>query len=357
MILYLFWIIMPLTNFADAQVPEAFITQRLKAERVTEKHIDLDKLTLVLKEPEMDSLIPLYLQRLNLQGAIFSRIQHDDAIVSVVYEIKKSMTVHPEPVEGFILKIGTSTEKYLRELYFLKYLADKLPVPRVIATVEPDETLQGAILMECFLGATLKISDVTNELAYELGTLLARIHLNRVAGYGDLIYPEKLTSDTQKYFIPHFEVAIDECSKHLPAELLKKCRDYYNSHKHFLDAVDGPCMIHRDFRPGNVMIHNGKIQGIIDWETSRASFAEEDFRSIEHCWDWARYPDLKKQFLAGYASIGPVPDYDAVMPLLRLVKTLDVIGFTLKRGTWETSSAQLYQTERRFLDAFFQNLN
>ncbi len=307
----------------------------------------LDKPTLALKESQMDSLIPLYLQRLNLQDATFSRIQNDDAIVSIVYQIRQPNGT------CFILKMGTINEKYLRELYFLKHLADKLPVPRVVAVVEPDETLQGAILMECLPGATLKVSDVTNELAYEFGTLLARIHLNRLPGYGDIIYPDKLILSPRKYFAQFFERGIDECSKHLPEELLQKCHDYYNANKHLLDFVDGPCMIHRDFRPGNVMIHSGKIQGIIDWETSRASFVEEDFRSMEHCWEWESHPDHKKAFLAGYASIRPVPDYDAVMPLLRLVRTLDTLGFTFKRGTWESSLAQLYQAERRFLDVFF----
>lgn len=200
------------------------------------------------------------------------------------------------------------------------------------------------------------MADLTDELAYELGVLFARIHLNRASGYGDLIYPDTLTSDARSYFTPLFEEGLVECSKHLPVELLEKCREYFNEHINLLSSVDGPCMIHRDFRPGNVMVHNGKVSGIIDWETSRASFAQEDFRSIEHCWDWSSHPNSKKFFLAGYASIRPVPDYEATMPLLRLSRTLDVIGFTLKRGTWETSNARLYQEERRFLDTFFMNL-
>ncbi len=41
--------------------------------------------------------------------------------------------------------------------------------------------------------------------------------------------------------------------------------------------MDGTCVVHRDYRPGNLIVHDGKLQGIIDWTGARTSFAEEDF--------------------------------------------------------------------------------
>ena len=38
----------------------------------------------------MNDLIALYQQRLNLQNAIFSRIDHDDAMVAIVYKITQA---------------------------------------------------------------------------------------------------------------------------------------------------------------------------------------------------------------------------------------------------------------------------
>lgn len=35
----------------------------------------------------MDNLITLYQQRLNLQNGMFSRIDHDDAMVAIVYKV------------------------------------------------------------------------------------------------------------------------------------------------------------------------------------------------------------------------------------------------------------------------------
>lgn len=295
----------------------------------------------------MDDMISTYKERLNLQKACFSYIDHEDAIVAIVYKITQSNG--PQ----LILKICERSNDYLREIYFLRYFADKLPVPRIVQVVEPITNVHGAILMECLPGTILKKTDLTEALAYEIGTLLARIHLNRTAGYGDLIYPESLTPDPRVHFTLKFEEGLDECTNHLPQALIDQCRTYYNAHLNLLDSVDGPCMIHRDFRPGNLIINQDKLQGIIDWSSARASFAEDDFCPMENG-EWSSHPAIKTSFLAGYASIRPVPLYKELMPFLRLNRTIATIGFTVKRGTWKNTSAQLYETNRRFLNAFFK---
>ncbi len=294
----------------------------------------------------MDELILLYQQRLNLQSSIFERIDHDDAMVGIVYKITQ-----PDGT-SLILKICTRVGDYLRELYFLKYFAGTLPVPQVIQIIPPEEGIDGAILMECFPGEPLKKIDFTDQLAYQIGSLLARIHLNRVISYGDLTDPHSLNSDPRVNFTLKFEEGLAECSNHLPQELIEKCRIYFYDHVNLLASVDGPCIIHRDFRPGNIIVHDGKIQGIIDWSSGRASFAQEDFCTLEHG-NWPTSSSSKNSFLAGYASVRQVPDYSEMMPLLRLSRAIAAIGFTVKRETWETSNARVYRFNRQFLETFF----
>lgn len=253
-----------------------------------------------------------------------------------------------------ILKVCLRTKDYLREVYFLNHFAGKLPVPRILQIVPPETDIHGAILMQCLPGVLLKITDYTDELAFEMGSLLARIHLNRTEGYGDLIEPQSISLNPRVYFTQKFEEGFEECSNHLPESLLERCRSYYHEHLHLLDAVDGPCMIHRDYRPGNIIVYEGKIQGIIDWSSARASFAQEDFCHMEHT-EWSVHPASKKSFLAGYASIRPVPEYSALMPFLRLNLAIASIGFTVKRGTWDNANARLYQFNRQFLEAILTN--
>jgi Ser/Thr protein kinase RdoA (MazF antagonist) len=294
----------------------------------------------------MSNLITFYQKRLNLYGAVFSLIEHDDAIVATVYKI-----IRPNG-EQLILKICEHHNHYLREVYFLRYFAGKIPVPRIIQVVEPESSSHGAILMECLPGTLLKKTDLTDTLAYEIGSLLARIHLAHTVGYGDLIQPENLSHDPRVHFTQKFEEGLGECAKHLPPPLIDQCHSYYHTHLSLLDSVDGPCIIHRDFRPGNLIINQGKLQGIIDWSSARSGFAQEDFCSLEQG-EWHASSTSRKSILSGYASIRPVPDYAAMMPLLQLSRAIAIIGFTVKNRTWESSNSRLYGVNRRFLETFF----
>lgn len=293
----------------------------------------------------MNDQIALYQQRLNLHAATFSRIDHEDAMVAIVYRVTQ-----PDGKQ-FILKICDRINDYLREMHFLKLFANKLPVPRIIQVVQPDEHIHGAILMECLSGSLLQLKELSESLAYEIGRCLAGIHLTRLPGYGDPI-KDNLSSDPRSYFTLKFEEGLDECNNHLPLSLIEKCRRYHDSHLNLLMSVDGPCVVHRDFRPGNLIVHDGKLQGIIDWAGARASFAEEDFCSLEHG-EWSNDPNSKKSFLEGYASVRPVPSYNHLISFLRLNKAIATIGFTVKRGTWKSNNAGVYQFNRSFLETFF----
>ena len=99
----------------------------------------------------MDNLISLYEKQLNLYGANWSRIDHEDALVAICYKITQ-----PNGRE-LILKICTQVNHYFREVYFLTHLAGKLPIPRIVKVVEPEEGVWGAVLMECLAGDLLKI--------------------------------------------------------------------------------------------------------------------------------------------------------------------------------------------------------
>lgn len=288
----------------------------------------------------------IYQQLLNLQTANFSLVDHEDAMVATVYKVTK-----PDG-EQLILKISKRPNDCLREAYFLKQLAGTLPVPKIIQIIEPSENIDGAILMEYLPGKLLKMEEITENLAYEIGQSLARIHLNRLPGYGDPV-AGYLSHDPRVYFTFKFEEGLGECRHHLPLDLIEKCQNYYEANIDLLLSVDGPCIVHRDFRPGNLIVQDGKLKGVIDWAGARASFAEEDFCSTEHG-EWL-YNDLsKKSFLAGYVSIRPLPNYLHLIPFLRLNKAIATIGFTIKKGTWENGGSRLYQFNRQFLEKFFE---
>lgn len=268
-------------------------------------------------------------------------------MVDTVFKISKSNG------ENLILKISARPNDYFRSVLFLKQFADILPVPKIIQLIEPFREIHGAILMEYLPGTLLKAEELTEGLAYKIGSCLAVIHLNRLPGYGDPVQGN-LSSDPRLYFTLKFEEGLDECSSHLPINLIERCENYFEQHLDLLNDVDGPCVVHRDFRPGNIIVDEGKLSGIIDWAGARASFAEEDFCSFEHG-EWLYDPKIKKAFLDGYASIRLVPDYMPIISFLRFNKAIATIGFLVKRGTWKTGGSSLYRFNREFLETLLND--
>lgn len=207
--------------------------------------------------------------------------------------------------------------------------------------------------MECFSGNLLNKKDITDKISYEAGILLTSLHLNRVNQFGDLTQAHSLSPDPRAPFMHKFEESFSECSHNLPKDLIEKSWQYYKTHVDALNLVDGACLIHRDFRPGNIIVLDGQITGIIDWASARASFAERDFSPLELD-EWSNESKINKSFLMGYASIRPIPEYQQIIPLLLMNRALSVIGFTVKKGTWNNINAPAYQANIKYLDDFFK---
>ncbi|NSW53493.1 MAG: aminoglycoside phosphotransferase family protein [Anaerolineae bacterium] len=54
-----------------------------------------------------------------------------------------------------------------------------------------------------------------------------------------------------------------------------------------LDFQSGPRLLHNDFHPKNILLHQGKFSGVIDWECSQ--YGEADFE-LCHLIHWCLYP-------------------------------------------------------------------
>ncbi|MBX9744531.1 MAG: hypothetical protein K2X08_04900, partial [Chlamydiales bacterium] len=128
----------------------------------------------------MNDLADLYRRKLNLPNAVFIHIDHEDAMVAAVFKISQ------QGCPDLILKVCSRKGDFLRESYFLRYFTGKIPAPKIIQLIEPEAGMDAAVLMECVQGDLLKSETTTKALAWEIGSLLARIHLEHAEGYGDL---------------------------------------------------------------------------------------------------------------------------------------------------------------------------
>ncbi len=199
--------------------------------------------------------VNFYIEKLNLEAKSICKIEHEDSLSADVYalELKDNTSL--------ILKICSNADRYKREVYFLNRLQDTIPVPKIIDHHEP------ALLMEYLPGQILRAATFTQEQSFAMGKLLAQLHEMRTSNYGDLTRPGQNTGPIQE-MIDYLEESIDECKQVVEPALLDKAKKYVEQNMVSSEVFDGPCIVHRDFKPGNVFMHDDKITGLIDWAVS-----------------------------------------------------------------------------------------
>lgn len=290
----------------------------------------------------MDDNLEYFKQRFKLEQATFSKIVHADAMVAVVYEVAQTSG------EKLILKICPKNQHFFREVYFLKEMQGVVPIPKIVEIVEPEQNNPGAILMGYLSGKLLEKETLTARLAYDIGLKLAQTHSVTANGYGDLLCPSDLSSNPEDHWLEKLDESIEECRGHLGDDLITQAYAFVKENIHLLKLADGPCIVHRDFRPGNIMINQGNLSGIIDWASARAGFAQEDFQAFQ-LQEWSNSKDMNEAFIQGYTSIRAVPDYETMMPLLRLSRAFATVGYTLKIGTWNGIHSKIYKKNLEYI--------
>lgn len=279
-------------------------------------------------------------------------IVHEDSLSSEVYRVRLSKG------SSVILKFSYTPTRYRKEKYYLMLLQEIIPLPQILHTIDPEKGFHGALILEDVPGNLLKAETLSDDTAFELGEVLARLHSVSVESYGDLSTPKskRKALSPVELMQNYFEGSLSECKHNIDPKLLAKCTEYVEKNLSVFLEAQGPCIVHRDFRPGNTIALNGKVKAIIDFEIAMGSFPEEDFAMMETL-AWHQHPRTRAPFLKGYASVRPLPEnLEEILPLLKLLKALGAIGFTFERNSWKTHHAHVYQNNLAFIEHFVNTL-
>lgn len=84
-----------------------------------------------------------------------------------------------------VLKIPFNSQKFEREKKALELLNGKVSVPELIKYYNGDNLIPGALLIS-YINGTPLAGNVTEELAYQMGIMLANIHNIRLKKYGEI---------------------------------------------------------------------------------------------------------------------------------------------------------------------------
>lgn len=146
-----------------------------------------------------------------------------------------------------------------------------IPSPRVLHVLRPEDELGAGFFMEHVQGEALGHRIVRDEafaavrprLARDCGAILARIHkLTRppalpftpAAGIIDALDAQYQTEDWPR---PVFELAFRWLRENMPEDV-------------------APCVVHGDFRTGNLLIGAEGVRAVLDWELAHAGDPMED---------------------------------------------------------------------------------
>ncbi|MEW2354144.1 phosphotransferase family protein [Spirillospora sp. NPDC029432] len=182
-----------------------------------------------------------------------------------------------------------------------------VPVPRV-ESHGPDLLGSPYLIMERLDGETIprrllrdeRFAEVRPRLAYELGTVLARLHTlapDAVPGLPDGDPLEELTEHYASYGEPRpaVEIALRWLGEHRPPPPARRT------------------LVHGDFRNGNLMIGPTGVRGVLDWELAHAGDPAEDLGWLcVKAWRFGSpHPaggfGSREDLLAGYAAAGGTP--------------------------------------------------
>lgn len=300
------------------------------------------------KITEIEPMLQEYTKKLKIEVLKAESIIHKESLSSSIFKLQLKDNSY------VILKIAFDEKRYFRECYFLNKVKDTILVPKIINTIDPSEKLNGAILMEYLEGNLISSKCIDDNLSFKMGALLAKLHSISCESYGDVAKGESFSKDVSSGILilkKYFEESFNGCKGYVDENLLKRIEKYFYDEIKKIKYLDGPCIIHRDFKPGNIIVKNNQIKGLIDWEIAKNGFAQEDFAQVEYL-IWENFPKTKKAFLGGYQSIRKLPNLD-IMPLLRVCKAIGAIEFTIRRKTWEGSHKFVFDKNLKYLEKIF----
>ncbi|MEC1154264.1 phosphotransferase family protein [Cytobacillus horneckiae] len=235
--------------------------------------------------------------------------------------------------ESLYIKIPYSKVKLYREYAVLNQLKKIVRVPEILGFWEGNEEMTGAFLLEDLKGVPCN-KKISVELAYDIGIHHAKIHSVSMESYGNF------TEDGFEALKPHdwhafvrdkffdFAPSVKEV---LSADLYEKSIRHFEEHIKALPAPEPPAIIHMDFRPGNILVNNDYVVGIIDFESSRSAATEMDFTKINRD-IFKKYPNTKEAYIEGYETIRPFIDLDRILPFYAFYDAFNSIGWSYNRG-------------------------
>ncbi|SLJ89256.1 MULTISPECIES: phosphotransferase family protein [unclassified Paenibacillus] len=241
--------------------------------------------------------------------------------------------------EDVYVKIPYNKDKLFREFQMLEILKDVIPVPKVLDIWYGDESNTGALLLSAIQGVPCT-ENMDEKLSFQMGVYHAMLHEVKTPGYG---YHSNdgfniLDQNNWRLHIKNnFEKWKEPCKELLEPALYERCILHFDGVFSALPDPDGPCFVHMDFRPGNILVNGNKVTGIIDFESARGGSSEIDFTKINR-YIWEVNPRTKSPYFEGYQTIRNMLNLEIVLPFYNFYDAFSAVVWCKNRGVERNQS-------------------
>ncbi|MFN8446030.1 MAG: aminoglycoside phosphotransferase family protein [Caldilineaceae bacterium] len=139
-------------------------------------------------------------------------------------------------------------------------------------------------------------------------------------------------------------------------QIFERAHQFLQTSVAVLDFQTGPKLLHNDFHPKNILLHQGQFSGVIDWECSQ--FGEADFE-LCHLIHWCLYPpkpDIDfRPFLRAFFAASPLCTQ---VPHLAQRLTIYQIEHEMQQVIWNVGQAETWRVPRLvcWLDGYVDDL-
>lgn len=164
--------------------------------------------------------------------------------------------------------------------------------------------------------------NLINKLAYDYGKILAQLHsIPKLSEFGK-------ENDWKDYCVSLINKTTDILAKNGSVDKFSGVIDYLKTNLKLVEKQD--CVgLHFDYRPGNVMINEGKVIGLIDFESSPNGDSVYDFVKFFNCLD----KNAKLDFLEGYKSLRQLPEnFDKKLEFYTKLNSFGCLSFLINEN-------------------------
>jgi aminoglycoside phosphotransferase (APT) family kinase protein len=256
--------------------------------------------------------------------------------------------------ESYILQINESTEAHEMEnnLNCFQYFQDsEVPVPQIVTEEVREYDSSLYIIVEDLKAETLN-EDITPEKTRDSGKYLAYIHSSQsfdkagwwewedgepeVIGFPD----DSLKGRIEDNLEDNLEYFREEGIDWLVEVSERFLDDYLGLIPTNFEAV----FVHHDYNPGNILVEDGEIVGILDFDYAHSSHGQRDLVKAANNF-WIRGKVDRENIYEGYREVGELDEsFNQNEPLYRLETLIDILKGFIEHDQITVEEAQEYES-------------